>query len=185
MKTLTWTGSRGNAIELRAECKIEMAETEINLDGHVFDGKKEPTIRANLELYVDGKKVDSCWNTNFWRIIKFDDNGLKKVWGLKLTMTAEQAVLVEKFLNEVIESGKSTEVVENEKTEIKNKKAEELENAKRIIADYENQNVRLTNAEYKQWRINYNNANNEGGEGYIPTLITTEQYNCAKEIITS
>ena len=39
----------------------------------------------------------------------------------------------------------------------------------------------MTEAEYKAWRINYNNINNEGGEGYIPDCVTQEELQAAKE----
>jgi hypothetical protein len=34
----------------------------------------------------------------------------------------------------------------------------------------------MTNQELKSWKVRYNDLHNEGGEGYIPTRITKEQY---------
>lgn len=41
----------------------------------------------------------------------------------------------------------------------------------------------MTDAKYKVWRKQYNDLYNEGGEGYIPDLITVEQLKRAKKIL--
>ena len=41
----------------------------------------------------------------------------------------------------------------------------------------------LSAADEKQWRIRYNNINNEGGEGYMPRRATLEDIARAKEIL--
>jgi hypothetical protein len=107
MKTLKWTGARGNEIELRGRCEIKLVNKEVDLDGHVIvSDEKRQQVDANLELWVDGKLVDSCRDINFWRTIDID-NDLKKIWGLKVAMTAEQAEKVEQWLNDLIEAGKT------------------------------------------------------------------------------
>jgi len=98
-------------------------------------------------------------------------------------MTAEQAIIVDEFLKNVIESGKAIEVIENEKAEVVKENEEAVENAKEAITRYESQTIKLNNEEYKKWRTNYNNVNNEGCEGYVPCLVTTEQYLHALDII--
>lgn len=183
MKTLTWTGSKGNKIELRATCKTYMRETEHSLDGWIVKGKPEPHTKANLELWVDGKKMDSCWNVNFWRIID-TPNGMKKIWGLNVGMTDEQAAKVEAFLNDVIESGKSEEVKKHEAEKVATEKAKAKAEAQKIIDEAATYTKPLmTNAQYKIWAKNYNNAVNEGGEGYIPHRITVEQLDYAKKVV--
>jgi uncharacterized protein with von Willebrand factor type A (vWA) domain len=111
MKTLKWAGARGNEIELRARCEIKLVNKEVDLDGQVIvSDEKRQQVDANLELWVDGKLVDSCRDINFWRTIDIDiDNGLKKIWGLKVAMTAEQAEKVEQWLIALIEDGKTDE----------------------------------------------------------------------------
>lgn len=63
---------------------------------------------------------------------------------------------------------------------------EKLEKANEIIESAEKEikaNGKLmTLAEYKIWMKRYNDLNNEGGEGYIPSRITLESYNYAKSI---
>src|SRR5665648_613034 len=112
MKNINWIGSKGNKIELRAHCTITLEDKTVNLDGNIATLGKEPSTDASLELWIDGKKIDSCWDINFWRMTDIKE-GFKKIWGLPIGMTNEQAMIVEAFLNEVIESGKTETVIEH------------------------------------------------------------------------
>lgn len=184
MKTLKWIGSKGQEIELRARCEIRMVNKEVNLDGYIrISEKKEKRVDAMLELWIDGKPVDKCPNINFWRLVDVKGTNLKKIWGLNVGMTPEQAEIVDRFLQDVIESGKSAEVEATEQKEQENKRAEEILEAKRILDKASKQPKIMTNAEYAEWRKRYNNAMNEGGEGYIPELVTVEQLEWAKSIL--
>jgi hypothetical protein len=185
MKTIKWTGTRGNEFELRAECKITLIEKILDADG-----QKIPTSEyvedeeANLEAYIDGKRVGSSWNTDFWEIIDVTGTSYKRIWGIeKMGMTAKQAEKVELFLNEVIAEGTTEEVKEARIIKDAKEKARIIKNAKEIIAKAEAQNEIPTAEEYKTYRKNYNNLHNEGGEGYIPTMITKEEYDYAKSIV--
>ncbi len=183
IKTISWVGQKGNTIELRARCAITMRPATADLDGDILSLGEEPFTDANLELWVDGKKMDGCWNINFWKTIDHQD-GLKKIWGLPVCVTLEQAVIVDAFLKDVIESGKSKEVIEYETKKAEAKKQERKAEAQKVIdtaAKYKK--PLMTNAEYDAWAKRYNDINNEGGEGYIPALITVEQLEHAKRII--
>ena len=183
MKSINWTGSKGNKIELRASCAITMQSRTADLDGHIITLDKEPSTDANLELWVDEKKIDSCWDINFWRIIEAQ-KGFKKIWGLPVGMTDEQASITEAFLNEVIESGKTETVIEYETAKADAEKAKEKAEAQKIIdAAAKYTTPIMTNAEYKVWAKRYNDVNNEGGEGYIPDRITVEQLERANKIL--
>ena len=72
--------------------------------------------------------------------------------------------------------------LEKEENEIK-KIAKEVENAKNTIEKAEKQQEIMTDAEYQVWAKNYNKINNEGGEGYIPTMVTVERLAKAKETL--
>lgn len=183
MRTITWTGIKGNQIELRAYCETTMVDDIIDADGYKINVGKKPRTKANLELWVDGKKIDSSWDINFWQIID-GRNGLKKIWGLPIGMTDEQAIIVEKFLKDVIESGKSEEVKAYETAKTEKEKAERKAEAQRIVDEASKYTTPLmTDAEYKAWRKQYNDIHNEGGEGYIPDMITVEQLERAKQIL--
>lgn len=184
MKTLKWTGARGNEIELRARCEIKLVNKEVDLDGHVIVlGEKQQQVDANLELWVDGKLVDSCRDINFWRTIDID-NGLKKIWGLKVGMTAEQAEIVDQFLRSAIEEGKNESVKAAEEAERKARKDAEKAKAMEIIEKASKQPKIMTRAEYAQWVERYNNIMNEGGEGYVPEMVTVEQLEWARKVLS-
>ena len=183
MKNINWIGSKGNKIELRAHCTITMQDETADLDGYIITLDKKPSTDADLELWIDGKKIDSCWNTSFWTLIDMKE-GYKKIWGLEIGMTNEQAVIVETFLNEVIESGKSEPVIEYETAKADAETAEKKAEAQKIIdAAAKYTTPLMTNAEYKVWAKRYNDINNEGGEGYVPDLITVEQLKRANKIL--
>lgn len=63
----------------------------------------------------------------------------------------------------------------------KKKILDELEEYKRILAVYEKQEKLYTAEEAKEKRKQYNDAHNEGGEGYVPPYYTIEQYNCYRD----
>lgn len=183
MKTIAWTGSKGNQIELKAYCETTMVDDILDADGYEINVGKKAQTNANLELWVDGKKIDSCWDTNFWQIID-TRAGYKKIWGLPIGMTDEQAALVKKFLKDIIESGKSDDVIAAETAKAAAEKNERKAEARRIVDEAAKCTTPLmTNAEYKAWRKRYNDINNEGGEGYIPDLITVEQLEYAKKVL--
>ena len=168
MKTFTWVGAKGNVIELEAEYKMELKNEILDADGWKIEtGKKETIITANLVAKVDGKVIEECWNTSYWKIIDVN-NGLKRIWGInKIGFTAETAIEVEKFLNEVIESAKTEEVKELEE----------------VIAKANKQNSIPTYEEARKMERDYNNMYNEGGEGYVPHIVDIDEYNRALAIM--
>lgn len=186
MKTLKWIGINGNEIELRTECKITMKNEVIYCGGRPYEfGSKVKIAEGILELWVDGNKVAECTDVNRW-IISDLTQGQKRISGLPVAMTDEQAEIVKKFLDEVIEEGKSEEVKAIEAAEAEAKKAERIAEAKKIIEDAAKYAEPLmTYEEYKKWRKRYNYINNEGGEGYIPELITVEKLEWAKSVLAN
>ncbi len=70
-----------------------------------------------------------------------------------------------------------------EEAERKARKDAEKAKAMEIIEKASKQPKIMTQAEYAEWRRRYNNAMNEGGEGYIPELVTVEQVEWAKSIL--
>jgi hypothetical protein len=183
MKTLAWTGKSGNHIELRAECRTYMSVVTRDLDGDVFEAGKEPFTMANLELWVDGKLIDRCHDINYWQIMDAP-GGIKVIRGLKVGMVPEQAVIVEKFLQDIIEEGIEDEVKEYKAQKAAEEKAERIAKAKEIIAQASTYTQPLmTRAEYRKWRKWYNNLHNEGGDGYIPYRVTVEEYEWAQKVL--
>jgi hypothetical protein len=182
MKSISWVGKNGNKIELRAKCSQNLAKSVVDLDGDKFLGENYISEDAMLELWIDGKKVDSCRDTGFWQIIDYPDMpGIKKIWGLKVGMLPDQAVKVQDFIKDVVKAGESEDVRKFKELREQRYLAAIEEGRKNIISRYENQSLKLTKEEYDRYIKDYNEKYNEGGEGYVPNLVTTEQYKKAKE----
>jgi len=182
-KAISWIGKKGNNIELRAYCNTTMIDDTVDADGDIINVGKKPYSDANLELWVDGKMMDSCWNTNFWKIID-SGNGFKIVWGLKIGMADVQADIVAKFMADIIEAGKSDEVIAYEIAKAEAEIAAEKAAAQKIVDEAAKYTAPLmTNSQYQVWAKRYNDINNDGGYGYVPEYITVEQFEAAKEIL--
>lgn len=172
-------------IEATYECVME--NEVLDADGYKIVGQPKPTEagRCDMVAYVDGKKIDSCWNTSFWGLIDVRENpGVKKIWGLKVGFAnPEDAERYEKWIAEIIDGGKSDEVKAYEKAEKEKEIKEKVESAKKTIAKAENQKDIPTREEAKRRMKQYNDVMNEGGEGYVPYIISAEEYEYAKEIV--
>lgn len=95
---------------------------------------------------------------------------LRDVDLIKIVEDVQNALIDEMHANgegEAHQSPAQIKTVEAEK---------EIENAKGIVAKVANPEKLMTFAQIKAWNINYNNVNNEGGEGNIPYQISKEQY---------
>ena len=188
MKTYEWKSTQGKTIRLEAEYTERVEDEIIWADGdEINTGDKKIVVRANLVAYVDGKKIASCWNVNFWKIIDLTSapiKGLKKIWGIeRIAFTAERAEEIEAFLNDVIENGRIEEANEIRAERQKAKDAEEIERAEKIIAKAEAQKDIPSREEAERWMKWYNDAINEGGEGFVPYVISREEYEEAKQTV--
>lgn len=182
MKTITWIGATGSKIELRAKCETIMVEEIVDLDGDKISKGEKPVMDATLELWVNGKKQDETILVSQWEVVDAG-KGLKKIRGLKVGMKEEQAKLVDEFLKSVIADGKKEEAKEEEtdkSTEIK--KAESIVSTMATTIKNEDGTL-MDDKQANTWAKDYNDLHNEGGEGYIPSITTQEQYDYAMSII--
>lgn len=63
------------------------------------------------------------------------------------------------------------------------KNAKEIKAATEIVESAEDPEALMSESEKKAYLISYNNVLNEGGEGYLPRIITKEMYNQAKKVL--
>lgn len=186
-KSISWTGRTGRKLELRARCETTMVAHPIDLDGDILPGTPEPVEDAMLEFWADGKKMDICRDTNFWRFIDIPD-GLKKIWGLCCAVVPEQAERIDAFLKDVIAQGTSEDVKTYRAEQEAEKATKSIAHAEAVIAAAEKtqknpEGSLMTRAEARDWKRRYNNLHNEGGEGYIPNVITVEDVAEANKIL--
>lgn len=189
MKSISWIGSKGNKIELTASCETTVIDDTCDADGYTINCGKKLYTNAALWLWIDGEKKSFCRDTYFWKLIEVKDHpGLKMVWGLRVLMDCTQAEKVEKFLQEVIEEGMSAEAKEFQEAETAKEKAKQIKKAESIIEaakhTYKNANGTLMSERQSEaWKARYNDINNDGGEGYVPEVITQESYDWALSIL--
>lgn len=183
-KTYEWNLTDGRKITLEAEYEETVQNKVVNLDGDIFDtGDREIVTNAMLIAYIDGKQFDFTRYVNFWEIV--DANKLKKIKkirGIKqIAFTEERAKEIEAFLTNVIEEGRNEEAQKIRDKENEKKKQNEIEEAKRIIEKAEKQKDIPNRAEAQRRMKIYNDINNDGGDGYVPYIISLEEYEDAKE----
>lgn len=145
-----------------------------DLDGYVKESKSIAKL-AEAKLIVDGKVVATSSEGFIYAVDEQKgrfSNGYLPIAMINQILEAIQEM--HKELSKAFE----VKTVEQEKTE------EEIKEAKAIISDIENRETEiLSDADEKIWRRNYNNINNEGGEGYTPNRATLEDIEKAKAIL--
>lgn len=185
MAKMTWE-SNGKKVELIAEYSEKLVEKTYDLDGDICTtGEKEVIRNTKLILYINGKKAESSYNDT-WRFVDKEINGTK---AKKLTCFAhacfplEKAIEVEAFLAQVIADGKIDEVTEFENQKRIEKAEKEIEELSETVKKAESQKDIPTREEKIRRLEEFNNINNDGGEGYLPTIIDIIEYNYALERI--
>jgi hypothetical protein len=184
-RELEWTTAKGIECKIVAEYEKVMERTSYDLDGDIIYRDAEPVERASMTVYADGKKIAKCLDVFFWGLIDVPNNaGVKKISGLPVGFSKSETIKqYEEFVKSLIEDGTSDEAKSYEAAKENEAVEEELQNAKEIVRMAESQNEILPYAEVKKYIANYSSVNNEGGEGYIPRIISKEEYDKAKRCI--
>lgn len=183
--SFTWILSNGKEARLEAKYDCVMRADTLYADGYNIptEPKPETAGNCNMVLYVDGQRIDSCYNPSFWQLIDIKDTpktGVRKIWGLKAGMMPDVAARYEDWLAKLIEAGTSDEVKEYRAAEKAKEDAKEIAAAKRLIEKAEKQREIPPRAEAERQMKRYNDINNEGGEGFVPYIINREEYEAAK-----
>lgn len=175
----------GKTIRLEAEYHAYMGRKIADADGIKVDIGPEVKITSEMVAFVNGAKYDTCRDENFWRLIDVDKpmHG-KKIWGLQIGFSQpEDAANYEKWVAELIEAGTDADVKAYRAEEVKKKLAIKINNAHKTIEKAEKQDKIRTAAEAQKYLRNLNNVLNEGGEGWLPKLVTLEEYEEAKRFL--
>ena len=183
----TYTFMAGETkVELVAEVEFITRNKTTNLDGDVFVlDKKETITNATLTALVDGEVFTICKDINFWVMIDTGTEGIERLWGIEgIGFTSEMAREIEKFLEDVIEGAKSDDIKKEEAKRKEEDTIREIEKAKKVIEKAEKQQSIPTLAEVRQKEKDWNNLYNEGGEGYTPHIISKEEYENAKKVLS-
>lgn len=159
------------------------------LDGDILEMGEKPLELVNARLYVDDELKYSSVANGYDLKLSEDIRTIKgykvrTVHALKLAIiNPEVWEKYEEWLEEVIKDGTEPEVKEFQKREKEKAAAEELEYAKEVVRIAESQKDIPSREEARRRMKWWNDTYNEGGEGFVPTIINIEQYEKAKNII--
>lgn len=176
-KTHEWTSARtGDKTTVEIEYTKTVREIVLDADGvKIETGKNEIVETMIITASVNGQIVARSTSGYMMADSRFPA-GCIQIGRMVCNPEASKAIIA---LIDECKAEETAEVAEVKAAE----KAEEVAEAQEIVAAAEKQTTIPTAAQYREFRRRYNEIHNEGAEGYIPTMITKEQYEAAKAII--
>lgn len=177
MREFTWIGSKGNKLSIEVEYKETIEKLPLTADGQeIISSRTQKVIDASMIVKNNGIIIEKSWNATTWIIIGTSTKGIKKFQGLdKIGFNEEVAKEIELFISEIIESAK-VEVEEELKENSVSEKI--IEAAKTTFKNADG--TLFSEKQAKEFLTNYNNVQNEGHDGYLPTVITQEAFDRAQ-----
>lgn len=186
--TFDYTSEKsGRSFVLEVEYECVMKSQTHWLDGDVIEGKPKPMERGKLRLLEGGKKLRETSITDTWSKAHWDErNGAWTVQGLGFGFTDEEtANRYNAWLDGIIEQGTTDEVKAYRAAEEARQAANRVEHAKKVIEKAEKQADIPSDAEARRREKEWNDIYNEGGDGYVPHIISMDEYEEAKRVIES
>ena len=160
------------------------------LDGDILEMGEKPLELVNARLYVDDELKYSSNVVSGYDLKLSEDIRTIKGYKVRTVHALKLAIInpevwekYEDWLEEVIKDGTEPEVKEFQKREKEKAAAEELEYAKEVVSLAESQKDIPSREEARRRMKWWNDTYNEGGEGFVPTIINIEQYKKAKNVI--
>lgn len=160
------------------------------LDGDILEMGEKPLELVNARLYVDDELKCSSNVVSGYDLKLSEDIRTIKGYKVRTVHALKLAIInpevwekYEEWLEEVIKDGTEPEVKEFQKREKEKAAAEELEYAKEVVRIAESQKDIPSREEARRRMKWWNDTYNEGGEGFVPTIINIEQYKKAKNVI--
>lgn len=160
------------------------------LDGDILEMGEKPLELVNARLYVDDELKYSSNVVSGYDLELSEDIRTIKGYKVRTVHALKLAIInpevwekYEEWLEEVIKDGTEPEVKEFQKREKEKAAAEELEYAKEVVSLAESQKDIPSREEARRRMKWWNDTYNEGGEGFVPTIINIEQYKKAKNVI--
>jgi hypothetical protein len=184
MKVVEYTSPTGAAIRIEIEYSKQYEDIEHDLDGDIII-VREITASQSVKIYMNGELKAKDYAPNeiteankmFYAQAPVGSVVIKGS-GIFICINGHTEEIMTAY-REAVAEGTSEEC----KAEEQKEHQAEIERAKELISRAESQKDIPTAAEHKIWARNYNNVVNEGGEGYIPVIITKEQYESAKQFV--
>ena len=197
-KSVKWESKSGMAIEAKITVSKNVNEVVAYADGHNVALGSEIAEKIEIAVYVNGQ-FHSRWNElpsviDMTKIpAKFakafagayarvtDTVNCDKAIYTEIINAVEEAIIEIKAI-ETTEAEKAVEAIENE--EEAKAIEEEIEWAEKVMKEAAGRTEILNRANETEWIRSYNNLHNEGGYGYTPQRVTTEDVTRAKQILS-
>ena len=196
-KSVKWESKSGMAIEAKITVSKNVNEVVAYADGYNVNLGSEIVETIEIAIYIDGKyHSKSNELPSVIDMTKIPAKFAKAFAGAYARVTdtvncgkaiyAEIINAVEEAINEIkaietTEAEKAVEAIENE--EEAKAIEEEIEWAEKVMKEAAGRTEILNRANETEWIRSYNNLHNEGGYGYTPQRVTTEDVTRAKQIL--
>jgi hypothetical protein len=196
-KSVKWESKSGIAIEAKITVSKNVNEVVAFADGYNVNLGSEIVETIEIAIYIDGKYHSK--SNELPRVIEAGKYPAKFVKEMKAAgaharvtdlvncnekVYAEIINAVEEAINEIkaIETTEAEKAIENE--EEAKAIEEEIEWAEKVMKESAGRTEILNRANETEWIRSYNNLHNEGGYGYTPQRVTTEDVTRAKQILS-
>ena len=180
----------GSNFRIEIDYHYYMQKQTAWLDGDILEMGEKPLELVNARLYVDDELKYSSNVVSGYDLKLSEDIRTIKGYKVRTVHALKLAIInpevwekYEEWLEEVIKDGTEPEVKEFQKREKEKAAAEELEYAKEVVSLAESQKDIPSREEARRRMKWWNDTYNEGGEGFVPTIINIEQYKKAKNVI--
>ena len=197
-KSVKWESKSGMAIEAKITVSKNVNEVVAYADGYNVNLGSEIVETIEIAIYIDGKyHSKSNELPSVIDMTKIPAKFAKAFAGAYArvtdTVNCDKAIYteiinaVEEAINEIkaietTEAEKAVEAIENE--EEAKAIEEEIEWAEKVMKEAAGRTEILNRANETEWIRSYNNLHNEGGYGYTPQRVTTEDVTRAKQILS-
>ena len=197
-KSVKWESKSGMAIEAKITVSKNVNEVVAYADGYNVNLGSEIVETIEIAIYIDGKyhsksnelpsvidmtkipaKFAKAFAGAYARVT--DTVNCDKAIYTEIINAVEEAIIEIKAI-ETTEAEKAVEAIENE--EEAKAIEEEIEWAEKVMKEAAGRTEILNRANETEWIRSYNNLHNEGGYGYTPQRVTTEDVTRAKQILS-
>ena len=157
---------------------IDMADKSEGFSGHFKTYEREEVV-----VFVDGKQFEKGQLQDYRKYsnipgVKLPAGAVGRVGKVMLT-EANFNLIAAAQAEAVADASTDAEYAALKAAEVAKKNNVQIESAKRVVEQYESNKCLKSYEAATQ----YNNLHNEGGDGYVPEVITAEMYQTAKKVL--
>ena len=170
--------------KFKEDCEEDFAYFSVTEEDMVLNVNGKRYAGAHIALlnnFDDDELKRKCENAGVNKYLISVNNNVC----LRIVLPKDQLEALETMIAEAKKAGSHPKVTAIREAKEAKQREEDAECAKRTIEMAEEIIARngklMTDAQAREWAKKYNEVVNEGGSGYIPTIITEEMYEAAKK----